>query len=170
LTRRSPELAEEAIEDLADLFRASLRDSAARMSLKEELEVARLYQRIEQHRLGDRLAVDWRVDDLPMRAEVPGLSLQPLLENAIYHGIEPLPNGGTVLVEGRMLDNERLEIRVSNPLPESRMARHRQGNRMALDNISERFQIAYGDRAKVDYGPKGDVYEVVLQFPRLENE
>lgn len=170
LTRRSPELAEEAIEDLADLFRASLRDSAARMSLKEEFEVARLYQRIEQHRLGDRLNVDWRVDDLPMRAEVPGLSLQPLLENAIYHGIEPLPNGGTVLVEGRVLDNERLEIRISNPLPDSLSARHRQGNRMALDNISERFQIAYGERARVDYGPKGDAFEVLLQFPRLENE
>ncbi len=168
LTRRNPELAEEAIEDLADLFRASLRDSSMRLSLKEELEVARLYQRIEQHRLGDRLQVDWKVDELPMRTELPGLSLQPLLENAIYHGIEPLAEGGTVLVQGRALDDGILEIRVSNPLPGSRQQGLRQGNRMALANISERFRIAYGDRARVEYGPRGDTYEVVLQFPRSD--
>jgi len=169
LTRRRPDLAEEAIEDLADLFRASLRDSTTRMSLKEELEVARLYQRIEQHRLGDRLQVDWRVEALPMRAELPGLSLQPLLENAIYHGIEPMPDGGTVLVEGKVLADGRLEIRVSNPLPDTQGGHHRTGNRMALANISERFRLAYGDRARMDYGAKDGCYEVVIQFPQVDD-
>ncbi len=169
LTRRDAGLAEEAIEDLADLFRASLRDSSARMSLKEDLEIARLYQRIEQHRLGARLGVDWDVDSLPMRAEIPGLSLQPLLENAIYHGIEPLAKGGTVRIEGRMIADDRIQIRISNPMPDQGRSSRREGNRMALNNISERFRMAYGNRARVDHGPSGQSYEVVLEFPRTGN-
>jgi len=166
LTRREPGLAEEAIEDLADLFRASLRDSSARMSLKEDLEIARLYQRIEQHRLGHRLNVDWQVDALPMRTEIPGLSLQPLLENAIYHGIEPLPDGGTVSIEGRLIGDDRVQITVRNPLPDEHHGVRREGNRMALNNISERFRIAYGGRAQVKFGPTEGHYEVLLEFPR----
>ncbi len=169
LTRREPTLAEEAIEDLADLFRASLRDSSARMSLKEDLEIARLYQRIEQHRLGPRLNVVWKVDTLPMRTEIPGLSLQPLLENAIYHGIEPLPDGGTVEVEGRLAGDDRVRISVRNPIPGDWPGTRRDGNRMALENISERFRIAYGGRARVEYGPCGQHYEVTLEFPRAES-
>jgi two-component system sensor histidine kinase AlgZ len=168
LTRRDPGLAEEAIEDLADLFRASLRDSSARMSLKEDMEIARLYQRIEQHRLGARLNVDWKVDALPMRTQIPGLSLQPLLENAIYHGIEPLTGGGTVDIEGKLIGDDRVQIRIRNPMPVGQPAARREGNRMALDNISERFRIAYGGRARVEYGPSGQHYEVVLEFPRTE--
>ena len=93
LTRSDPKRAEEAVEDLADLFRATLRDSHSPLRLKEELELTRIYQRIEALRLGDRLAVRWDVGALPMRAFVPGLTVQPLLENAIYHGIEPLAGG-----------------------------------------------------------------------------
>lgn len=165
LTRREPRLAEEAIEDLADLFRASLRDSPGTMSLKEDLEIARLYQRMEQHRLGDRLNVDWKVDALPMRAQIPGLSLQPLLENAIYHGIEPLPEGGTIAIEGTLVAEDRIRITIRNPLPVDHSGGRREGNRMALNNISERFGIAYGDRARVRYGPSGNHYEVTLEFP-----
>jgi two-component system, LytTR family, sensor histidine kinase AlgZ len=101
LTRSDPARAEEAVEDLADLFRASLSDATSTVTLKEELELSRIYQRIEQHRLGDRLAVEWRIKALPLRARIPALSVQPLLENAIYHGIEQLAGGGTVVVEGR---------------------------------------------------------------------
>jgi two-component system sensor histidine kinase AlgZ len=165
LTRRDPAMAEEAIEDLADLFRASLKDSATRMSLKEELEIARLYQRIEQLRLGDRLAVRWNVDALPLRVEIPGLSLQPLLENAIYHGIEPRAGGGEIVVNGARLPDGRIEVSIVNPLPGDARAGAREGNRMALKNISERFRIAYGDRGEVEYGPAGSAYRVVLRFP-----
>ena len=102
LTRSDPARAEEAVEDLADLFRATLRDSHSPLRLKEELELTRIYQRIEELRLGERLKVRWDVAELPMRAFVPGLTVQPLLENAIYHGIEPLEHGGTVTVTGRV--------------------------------------------------------------------
>ena len=89
LTRSDPRQAEEAVEDLADLMRANLNASAKdRTTLKEELETAAIYQRIEKLRLGDRLKVRWDVDALPMRALIPSLTVQPLLENAVYHGIE----------------------------------------------------------------------------------
>jgi two-component system sensor histidine kinase AlgZ len=170
LTRREPGLAEEAIEDLADLFRASLRDSSGTMSLKEDLEIARLYQRMEQHRLGERLNVEWKVDTLPMRTQIPGLSLQPLLENAVYHGIEPLPEGGTVAIEGAVIGGDRIRITIRNPLPVDQPGARREGNRMALNNISERFRIAYGHRARVRHGASGQHFEVTLEFPLTESE
>ena len=93
LTRSNPEQAEQAVEDLADLFRASLGEATARISLEEEVEIARTHERIEQLRLGGRLQVRWEIDELPMNAQVPSLIIQPLLENAVYHGIEMLANG-----------------------------------------------------------------------------
>ena len=100
LTRSNPARAEEAVQDLADLFRANLNEKRNQISLAEEIDVARTYQRMEQLRLGDRLHVDWKIDSLPTDALVPGLTLQPLLENAIYHGVEPRPDGGVVTVTG----------------------------------------------------------------------
>jgi two-component system sensor histidine kinase AlgZ len=168
LTRRDPAAAEEAVEDLADLFRASLRDSDAQLTLKEELEIARLYQRIEQLRLGERLTVNWQVSGLPMRARIPGLSLQPLLENAIYHGVEPRIDGGTIEIRGALRQDGMIELEISNPLPDMTDSPRRQGNRIALRNIVERFELAYGGRATVRYGVVGDRYEVELCFPWLE--
>lgn len=165
LTRSDPARAEEAIEDLADLFRVSLSDARAQITLREELEVARIYQRIEQLRLGDRLEVRWKVADLPVDAIVPSLLLQPLLENAIGHGIEPLPEGGTVLVEGAS-DDERITIRISNPVsPVAKAVRN--GNRMALDNIRQRLELAFAGRASVVVDENGEQYRVTLQFPLI---
>jgi len=113
---QDPRQAEEAVEDLSDLLRANLGGSGDRTSLKEELEVAAIYQRIEKLRLGDRLSVHWNIADLPMRALIPSLTIQPLLENAIYHGIELLPDGGEVVVTGTR-DDGYLEISMSNPTP-----------------------------------------------------
>ena len=90
------------MQDLADLFRATLSDKRDTITLAEELEVARTYQRIEQLRLGPRLQVDWKTDALPANALVPSLLIQPLLENAIYHGIEPRATGGTVTITGEV--------------------------------------------------------------------
>ena len=167
LTRSDPARAEEAVEDLADLFRANLNEKRSSITLKEELEVARIYQRIEQLRLGDRLHVIWDVADLPMRAQVPGLLMQPLLENAIYHGIEPRPAGGTVTVSGA-LDGEIIGITVSNPLPEAGSAPHA-GNRVALENIRERMDLIYPGRSSVEASQVGDEYIVRLRFPHVED-
>jgi two-component system sensor histidine kinase AlgZ len=168
LTRSDPKRAEEAVEDLADLFRATLRDSHSPLRLKEELELTRIYQRIEALRLGSRLTVTWDVAELPMRGFVPGLTIQPLLENAIYHGIEPLENGGTVTVAGRIVDGE-VEIVVSNPVaPPRASAEERSGNRIALDNIRQRLDLAYGGRGSLTVDQQPDRYRVTVRFPYSE--
>jgi len=164
LTRSDPALAEEAIEDLSDLFRVSLGESSQRISLKEELEVSRIYQRIEQLRLGDRLRVRWVVNELPMRSMVPGLLIQPLLENAIYHGIEPLPEGGEVLIEGLRHKNQ-MEIRISNPLGEEGKQHGYSGNQLALTNVKQRLELAYPGEARVDVEQKPGWYRISLFLP-----
>lgn len=164
LTRSDPAMAEEAVEDLSDLFRVSLRDARHNIPLKEELEIARVYQRIEQLRLGERLNVQWDVADLPMRAHVPSLLVQPLLENAIYHGIEPIPEGGTVIVAGKQVDN-KIEISITNPLQPDAAGSHRPGNQLALENIRQRLELAYPDDASVDVVQTEDQYRITLRFP-----
>jgi two-component system sensor histidine kinase AlgZ len=164
LTRTDPRQAEEAVEDLSDLLRANLGGSGDRTSLKEELEVAAIYQRIEKLRLGDRLTVRWDVAKLPMRALIPSLTIQPLLENAIYHGIELLPDGGEVTVAGNR-DDKYLEISISNPVAPGEK-RARGGNQMALANIRQRFELAYGSRATVDVDTTDTTYSVKLRFPQ----
>jgi two-component system sensor histidine kinase AlgZ len=166
LTRSNPAQAEEAIEDLADLFRVSLNDARAQITLEEEVEIARTYQRIEQLRLGDRLQVRWNVADLPPRSIVPSLLLQPLLENAIGHGIEPLPQGGIVDVRGR-LDGATIVLEVTNPTPGRTQSPSRRGNRMALENIRQRMELAFPGRAAVQVDDAEGRYTVRLRFPRV---
>ncbi|MEO7774080.1 MAG: histidine kinase [Steroidobacteraceae bacterium] len=169
LTRTNPAQAEEAVQDLADLFRANLSEERAQITLKEELEVARIYQRIEQLRMGDRLKVSWQVRDLPMRALVPSLLVQPLLENAIGHGIESIPGGGEIIVEGSGVDGFVM-LAVRNPLPLDNTSVARAGHGLALANIRERLALMYGDRAEVQSGRQGDEFVVRLRFPHVEGK
>lgn len=163
LTRTDPRLAEQAVEDLSDLLRANLGYSSNRSTLKQEFEMAAIYQRIESLRLGDRLAVRWDVAALPMRARIPSLTIQPLLENAIYHGIELLPDGGEVLVSGKR-DGDHLLIEISNPVAPGQK-RSIDGNNMAMSNIQQRFELAYGNKAAVTVDNPGDYFAVSLRFP-----
>jgi two-component system, LytTR family, sensor histidine kinase AlgZ len=165
LTRSNPARAELAVQDLADLFRANLSEKRNVITLEEELEVALIYQRIEQLRLGTRLHVDWKIDALPRNALVPGLMLQPLLENAIYHGIEPQPGGGTVTVEGEV-GSGLITVVVRNPV--GKQQNEREGNRLALANIRERMMLMYGERGLVKAGRFDDEYIVTLRFPHVE--
>ena len=167
LTRSNPARAEAAVEDLADLFRATLRDSERPLRLKEELELARIYQRIEEARLGERLEVRWNVAELPMKSLIPGLTVQPLLENAIYHGIEPLDAGGTVTIDGRVEGND-VVLTVANPVAADAPPRERRGNRLALDNVRQRLELAYGGRGSVEVRRPPGAYEVTIRFPRQE--
>ena len=166
LTRSNPARAEEAVQDLADLFRANLNEKRNEIRLSEEIEVARTYQRMEQLRLGNRLRVDWHVDSLPTNALVPGLTLQPLLENAIYHGIEPRSDGGVVTVTGEFAKG-MITIVVRNPLPAANLTM-RDGNRLALANIKERLELMYGERSTVKAGRFDEEYIVTLRFPFTE--
>jgi two-component system sensor histidine kinase AlgZ len=162
LTRSDPAKAEEAVQDLADLFRATLSDKRSAITLEDELHVARIYVQIEKLRLGDRLEIIWNTGALPLDAIVPSLVIQPLLENAIYHGIEPRPAGGAVTVNGEFA-NRLITIVVRNPLPEGAVVR--QGNRLALANIRERLLLVYGEKATVKAGRFDDEYIVTLRFP-----
>jgi len=166
LTRSDPRQAEEAVEDLSDLLRANLSGSGHRTTLKEELEVAAIYQRIEKLRLGDRLSVRWNIDDLPMRALIPSLTIQPLLENAIYHGIELLPDGGEVVVTGER-DDEFVVITIANPVAAGK-ERSIDGNKMAMENIQQRFALAYDNRASVEVDEGNSSFEIKLRFPYEE--
>lgn len=165
LTRSDPALAEEVVEDLADLFRVSLSDQGHLTSLVQELDLTRRYLKIEALRLGDRLTVDWRADDLPPEVRVPPLVIQPLVENAVYHGIEPLAQGGTVEVSVRCTGPWVL-IAVSNPVSPNAAAEPRPGNRMALDNVRDRLRLHYGGKVSMDTRQQGGQFQVTLKLPR----
>jgi two-component system sensor histidine kinase AlgZ len=167
LTRSDPARAEEAVLDLADLFRATLDEHDALIPLELELEAARTYQRMEQLRLGSRLRVAWRVDDLPRHALVPALTLQPLLENAIGHGVENLPAGGEVTIDGSIANGGMLLV-IRNPLPPAgTRVPGDEGRHMglALDNIRERLQLLFGRRASISAARNGDEFTVQLRLP-----
>ena len=163
LTRTDPELAERAVEDLADLFRASLVDAQAPVAVAEEFAFVERYLNIERLRLGPRLAVEWNIEPLPSGACLPLLSLQPIVENAIYHGVEPARAGGTVAIAAHS-DGKRLEVTVANPISADSGSHHR-GNRIALDNVRQRLRAHFGDAAQLSAGQQGERYEVRLSVP-----
>lgn len=153
--------AERAVEDLSVLFRASLADMSTLVDWHEELELCRCYARIEQYRLGERLTIDWQLEEPPETLSIPLLSLQPLLENAIYHGIGHLPEGGRVVVKAYRQADAYI-VSVSNPcLSEGREG----GNRMALDNIRHRLAALYGDAAKLLIEKADNSYKVSVYYP-----
>ncbi len=169
LIRDKPDQAEVAVEDLADLFRATMVDVQRPVSLAQEIELVQRYLRIEQLRLETRLRVEWDLQDLPLQAQVPALLLQPLVENAIYHGIEPLSEGGCIRIQGRC-ENGMITLSVSNPLPITARAVRHNGNRMALDNIRERLIYAYAGHASLEVGQEAGLHQVRLSFPAAEPE
>jgi len=114
LIASDPERAELAVLDLSDLFRASLAKPGSLVAWRDELALARRYLSIEQYRLGARLELDWQVEGVPDDLPIPQLTLQPLLENAILHGIQPRVEGGRVEVRARYVDG-LFELCVSNP-------------------------------------------------------
>jgi two-component system sensor histidine kinase AlgZ len=168
LTRSNPERAEQAVEDLADLFRASLSDATSRISLKDELDIARTHQRIEKLRLGERLEVFWDVDTVPMSTQVPSLIVQPLLENAVFHGIEMLPRGGRVSITARCVD-DLVHLEVRNPVPDQPGYGEREGNRIALENIRQRLELAWPGRARVETEQKNGEFCARLIFPYADS-
>ena len=158
-----PDKAEKAVEDLSDLFRASLKEQNVH-TLKNELDLTRSYLDIEKLRLGERLQVEWNVDNSLIDEEIPALSLQPLAENAIYHGIEPLPDGGKIEISAQR-DGERLKLEVSNPASEAASMQRSSGNQMAQDNIKQRLRLAYGQHARFYINATKRDYTVTLEIP-----
>lgn len=144
----APKDAERAVEDLAALLRATLSDGRQIVPWPQELAICEAYLRIEQLRLGERLQVSWQVDDVPANFQLPPLVLQPLIENAIYHGIEQHPDGGCINIEA-FVDGAEVVLSIVNPvypqavdhaLGSKTSSRH---NGLALDNISARLASIY---------------------------
>ncbi len=166
LTHDQPDLAEQAIENLSDLFRASLAAESS-ISLAQELELTRSYIELEALRLGERLAINWQLPDEEPSLTLPALTLQPLVENAIYHGVEPLAEGGAIDLSIRA-NGSRIEISISNPVSPLRDDARRAGNRMAIENIRERLALAFDGAAEMELSESDSRYTVKLSLPSAE--
>lgn len=164
LVRTAPDRAESAIEDMAELFRMMLSEDENLVPVRNEIDVARKYLALEQLRLDNRLAVDWDIGKFPRKTVMPVLTLQPLLENAIRHGIEELPAGGTLGVR-LWEENARLHVRVTNPLPAVRGKHHTDGPGQSLEDIRRRLQGHYGDAARLEAREENGRLEVSVILP-----
>ena len=165
LIETRPEAAEQAVEDLSELFRASLKDNDSSTTVADELRLCELYLGIEQLRLGQRLRIDWDVDPAVRAETMPSLLLQPLVENAIYHGVSQLPEGGTVSI-GLSRKGNRVEARVENPVPAT--APPSGGNRLALANIRARLEALYGSDGQLQASPAQGLFRACLSYPAQE--
>ncbi len=163
LTKTNADQAEAAVHNLADLFRASLRDARQFHSFRDELNLCERYLDIERLRLGDRLKVNWDIESIPKDSYVPPLLIQPLLENAIYHGIEPRTEGGIINISG---DKEKGIIRliIHNPLPVTDDKANR-GNQIAQDNIRDRLQTMFPNVGDLHVFKDENSYTVTLTWP-----
>ncbi len=166
LMRSDPGRAEIALENLAELYRMLMADNRELSTLGRELALARAYLDLEALRLGERLAVDWRVESAPSQAAMPALVLQPLLENAVCHGIEPHPEGGRIGVD-IFTRNDQLHVVVRNPV-RAGDPRPRRGNRMALSNIRERLALHFDAEARLSAHPVGGEFVVQMVMPLRE--
>ncbi len=164
LTRSDPSKAEAVLHDLADLFRVLLADARKLVPVSAEREISRQYLEVEKIRLGDRLQVKWNVSNIPRAALMPALTLQPLLENAIYHGIEPRFAGGTIKIE-MWAEGETLNIMISNPLPDVRKENHGKGNKLAQENIRQRLATQFKGAASMQVIQEGGQYHVKVKMP-----
>lgn len=167
IVRSDPKRAETALEDMADLFRMAMSADAELVPLRKEVELARQYLALEQLRLGERLRVEWRIAETLQDALIPPLILQPLLENAVYHGIEPLAAGGTISIEIRR-EGKELQLIMSNPV--HFQSQPRRGNRMALSNIRERLALQFDVEASYRVETAQGCYRVQIQIPYLREE
>ena len=162
-----PQAAEEMVEDLADLFRVSLDARQRLVPLSEELDLVRSYMRIEQTRLGARLGIEWDVPAELMRTQVPLLTIQPLVENAVYHGVAKLRGNATIRVNARR-DKRWVWITVSNPLPPADSPSSH-GTQHAVGNIAERLRLIYGDQAALKLGHKDGLFRAQLKLPWVQD-
>lgn len=164
LIATDPIKAEDAVLDLAEVFRATLSQANSLVTLRQELDLCRRYLHIEQLRLGERLQVEWKIEPASERALVPPIFLQPLVENAVYHGIQPRAQGGTVTIES-YLRNGFLYVLISNPEVQEEGSGQHSGNRMALSNIRSRLEAMYGEKSVLKASVSQGRYTATLRFP-----
>ncbi len=162
IVRTDPKRAETALEDMADLFRVLMADNRDLVPLAQELALCRQYLALEKLRLDERLNIIWQIDSIPPDALIPPLVLQPLLENAVYHGIEPLPEGGAITIN-IYSGHKEVHLILSNPY--IAQGSHHAGNKMALGNIRERLTLHFDAEASLTSKTSADSYEVHIVIP-----
>ena len=162
LIRADPKRAEHALEDMADLFRVLMADNRQLSPLQREIELCQQYLQLEQLRLGERLKVEWHIDNFPSDALIPPLVLQPLLENAVYHGIEPIADTGIININ---IYKSRNEVHIVLRNPYQTEGKHHSGNKMALDNIRERLALHFDAESRLESKVSDSVYQVHIIIP-----
>ena len=165
LVRSEPQRAERALQDLADLFRVLMKENRELVRLEDEVNLCWQYLELENLRLGDRLQIAWHIDKMPKDAMVPPLILQPLLENAVYHGIEPAADPGEISVN-LFLSRDQVNLVIKNPYLKE--GTHHTGNKMAMQNIRERLQLHFDAEARLKCEVQGDHYQVHITLPYVK--
>jgi two-component system sensor histidine kinase AlgZ len=161
LVREEPAKAESLLEDLSELFRHALAESNEAVALQQELELAQHYLAIEKVRFGDRLQIEWSLDESAFGAKLPPLILQPLVENAVKHGVEPSPDGAVVRISTQRRGSV-VVIKVTNTVPAGSGAR---GNGLALDNVRQRLALLHDVQGRFQSALVDDVFQVRLEIP-----
>jgi two-component system, LytTR family, sensor histidine kinase AlgZ len=169
IVRKQPKQAEEALEDMADLFRMAMAEAHDLVPLRQEIQLSKQYLALEQLRLGERLKVRWQVEGAPLDALIPPLLLQPLLENSVYHGIETLSVGGEITIMVRRLGSA-IQLTIENPCRSHDVDKH-VGNKLALRNIRERLELLFDVEASYQVDAKPEYYKIAISLPyRHEGE
>ena len=173
LVREEPAKAESLLEDLSDLFRVALIEQGESTTLAEEITLARRYLGIEQVRFGNRLQVQWNLDPRTDSARLPPLLLQPLVENAVKHGVEPSARGGKLRVLTELRGN-RVVVRITNTLPpkEGKPGRHDEpstrGHGIALANVRARLALLHDVQGEFTAGVQDGLYQVRITLPAAD--
>ncbi|WP_066263072.1 histidine kinase [Hydrogenophaga flava] len=161
LVRAEPAKAEALLEDLSELFRHALADSQEAVPLSQELALAEHYLAIEQVRFGDRLRLEWNLDPKAAGAKLPPLILQPLVENAVKHGVEPSPTGATVRITTKRRGG-MVVIKVTNTVPAGSGP---PGHGLAQDNVRQRLALLHDVEGRFQSALVNGVYQVRLEIP-----
>lgn len=161
LVRAEPAKAETLLEDLSDLFRHALMDQGSSVTLADEIALAQRYLAIEQVRFAERLRVEWSLDPSADCARLPPLLLQPLVENAVRHGVEPSASGAHIRVSTQRRGTT-VVLKVSNTVPAGQGT---EGHGLALRNVQERLALLHDVQARFRHGLRDGVYQVRMEFP-----
>lgn len=167
LIRDQPKQAETALEDMADLFRVLMAENRELVPITQEIALCRQYLALEKLRLDERLHVEWLIDDIPPDILIPPLLLQPLIENAVYHGIEPSTTGGTITIQ---IYTKQSEVHLVLKNPYNSQGKHHSSNNMALKNIKERLTLHFDLEASLKSKQSGNIYEVHITLPSQQQK
>ncbi|MGZ8256368.1 MAG: sensor histidine kinase [Gallionella sp.] len=168
IVRSQPKQAETALEDMADLFRMAMSEAKDLVPLRQEIKLSEQYLALEKLRMGERLQLAWQIDEAARGAMIPPLLLQPLLENAVYHGIETLRLGGQISIRLRRV-GKQLNLMIENPCQPVDVSKHL-GNKLALRNIRERLELLFDVEASYAVEALHDSYKITITLPYLHEE